>query len=200
MGDCRGPVPATVGGRFKLVGRAAFLAFWYSPQALQMVSPCGDLRHRGVRVVPQLLRFVRNKRWHEHGKIRLTCKPGPCSLARSRLVFCPDSKGFPPCIAWGLEARVKQRRRALMSARARRRIRFVLDPRGGRVGAPKAVSVRPRPSSPSASMAARSAEEQGHFPRERAVPGAGKTRTRPFFFSFSGATLDGLASSEIHKR
>jgi hypothetical protein len=38
-----------------LVGREAFLAFKYNPQALQMVSPCGDLRQRGVRVVPQLL-------------------------------------------------------------------------------------------------------------------------------------------------
>lgn len=28
-----------VGGRFKLVGRAAFLAFEYSPQALQTVAP-----------------------------------------------------------------------------------------------------------------------------------------------------------------
>ena len=37
------------------MGRAAFLAFRYNPQALQMVAPCGDLRHRGVRVVPQLL-------------------------------------------------------------------------------------------------------------------------------------------------
>lgn len=44
-----------VGGLFKLVGRAAFLAFRYRPQALQMVAPCGDLRQRGVRLVPQLL-------------------------------------------------------------------------------------------------------------------------------------------------
>lgn len=28
-----------VGGRFRFVGRAAFLAFRYSPQALQMVAP-----------------------------------------------------------------------------------------------------------------------------------------------------------------
>ncbi len=54
-GDCRTPLAATVGGRLRLVGREAFLAFKYSPQALQMVSPCGDLRQSGVRVVPQLL-------------------------------------------------------------------------------------------------------------------------------------------------
>lgn len=48
-------VGTVVGGRFKLVGRAAFLAFRYRPQALQMVAPCGDLRQRGVRLVPQLL-------------------------------------------------------------------------------------------------------------------------------------------------
>lgn len=45
-----------VGGRFRFVGRAAFLAFRYRPQALQMVAPCGDLRQRGVRLVPQLLK------------------------------------------------------------------------------------------------------------------------------------------------
>lgn len=44
-----------VGGRFRLVGRAAFLAFRYRPQALHMVAPCGDLRQSGVRLVPQLL-------------------------------------------------------------------------------------------------------------------------------------------------
>lgn len=44
-----------VGGRFRFVGRAAFLAFKYSPQALQIVAPSGDLRQRGVRLVLQLL-------------------------------------------------------------------------------------------------------------------------------------------------
>lgn len=38
-----------------LVGRGAFRAFRYSPQALQMVEPVGDRRHSGVWVVPQLL-------------------------------------------------------------------------------------------------------------------------------------------------
>lgn len=60
-GGCRGPFPVTVGGRFRFIGRWAFLAFRYSPQALQIVSPCGDLRQRGVRVVPQLLCFVRKR-------------------------------------------------------------------------------------------------------------------------------------------
>jgi hypothetical protein len=56
--DCRTPLVVTLGGRFKLIGRAAFLAFKYSPQALQMVSPWGDLRQSGVWVVPQLLGLV----------------------------------------------------------------------------------------------------------------------------------------------
>lgn len=41
--------------RLRLVGRDWFLAFWYNPHALQMVSPAGDRRHSGVFVVPQLL-------------------------------------------------------------------------------------------------------------------------------------------------
>lgn len=45
----------TLGGRFKLVGRAEFLAFRYKPHALQIVDPCGDLLQSGVLVVPQLL-------------------------------------------------------------------------------------------------------------------------------------------------
>ena len=49
-------LPASAfGGRFKVVGRDVFLAFWYRPQALQMVAPCGDLLHSGVLVVWQLL-------------------------------------------------------------------------------------------------------------------------------------------------
>jgi hypothetical protein len=60
-GDCRAPFPATVGGRLRFIGRWAFLAFKYNPQALQIVSPCGDRRQRGVRVVPQLLCFVRKR-------------------------------------------------------------------------------------------------------------------------------------------
>ena len=43
------------GGRLRLVGREVFRAFKYNPQALQIVEPTGDRRHRGVRVVPQLL-------------------------------------------------------------------------------------------------------------------------------------------------
>jgi hypothetical protein len=35
-----------------------FLAFKYNPQALQMVSPLGALRQRGVVVVPQLEQTV----------------------------------------------------------------------------------------------------------------------------------------------
>lgn len=51
------PVLGTrLGGFFRLVGLAAFRAFKYKPQALQMVAPWGDLLQRGVRVVPQLLR------------------------------------------------------------------------------------------------------------------------------------------------
>ena len=42
-------------GLFKLIGRAVFLALRYNPQALQIVDPVGDLRHRGVFEVPQLL-------------------------------------------------------------------------------------------------------------------------------------------------
>ena len=37
------------------MGREVFLALKYSPQALQIVAPCGDLLQRGVLVVPQLL-------------------------------------------------------------------------------------------------------------------------------------------------
>lgn len=44
--------------RFKFVGRDWFLAFQYNPHALQIVSPAGERRHNGVRVVPQLLQFV----------------------------------------------------------------------------------------------------------------------------------------------
>lgn len=32
-----------------------FLALRYNPHALQMVDPAGDLRHKGVLEVPQLL-------------------------------------------------------------------------------------------------------------------------------------------------
>lgn len=46
----------TEGGRFKLVGLEAFRAFKYRPQALQIVAPCGDRLHKGVLLVPQLLR------------------------------------------------------------------------------------------------------------------------------------------------
>ena len=46
----------TLGGFFRPMGREVFLALKYKPQALQIVAPCGDLLHRGVRVVPQLLR------------------------------------------------------------------------------------------------------------------------------------------------
>lgn len=54
-GVCRGLPATTLGGRLRFVGRAAFLAFKYNPHALQIVAPWGDLRQRGVRVVPQLL-------------------------------------------------------------------------------------------------------------------------------------------------
>lgn len=37
------------------MGRAVFLALRYNPHALQMVDPVGDLRHKGVLEVPQLL-------------------------------------------------------------------------------------------------------------------------------------------------
>jgi hypothetical protein len=40
---------------FSVVGRAVFLAFKYSPQALQMMDPVGLLLHKGVLDVPQLL-------------------------------------------------------------------------------------------------------------------------------------------------
>lgn len=48
-------VATTFGGRFRLVGRAVFLALRYNPQALQMINPWGDLLQRGVLVVLQLL-------------------------------------------------------------------------------------------------------------------------------------------------
>lgn len=41
-----------------LVGLEAFLALRYKPQALHIVAPCGDLRHNGVLLVPQLLQPV----------------------------------------------------------------------------------------------------------------------------------------------
>lgn len=46
------------GGRLKLVGRGAFRVLKYNPQALQIVLPSGDLLHRGVLVVPQLLKTI----------------------------------------------------------------------------------------------------------------------------------------------
>jgi hypothetical protein len=49
------PAGTTLGGFFSVVGRDAFLAFRYKPQALQIVAPAGDLLHNGVLVVPQLL-------------------------------------------------------------------------------------------------------------------------------------------------
>lgn len=42
--------------RVRFVGRSAFLAFKYNPQALQIVEPEGDLRHNGVIFVPQFLK------------------------------------------------------------------------------------------------------------------------------------------------
>ena len=33
------PLASAFGGRFRVVGREVFLAFWYRPQALQMVAP-----------------------------------------------------------------------------------------------------------------------------------------------------------------
>jgi len=48
--------------RFRFVGLDWFLAFQYNPQALQMVSPAGERRQSGVRVVPQLLVFVSKSR------------------------------------------------------------------------------------------------------------------------------------------
>jgi hypothetical protein len=56
--DCLFPEIAALGGRLRLVGREEFLALKYRPQALQMISPCVDRRHNGVRVVPQLLRTI----------------------------------------------------------------------------------------------------------------------------------------------
>lgn len=44
-------------GRMRLIGRGAFLDFWYKPQALQMVAPAGDLLQSGVSLVPQFLRI-----------------------------------------------------------------------------------------------------------------------------------------------
>ena len=41
--------------RFMFAGREILRAFKYSPQALQMVEPVGERRHKGVCVVPQLL-------------------------------------------------------------------------------------------------------------------------------------------------
>ena len=53
---CRGLSDGAFEGvRLKLDGRGVFLVFRYSPQALQIVVPVGDLRHKGVLVVPQLL-------------------------------------------------------------------------------------------------------------------------------------------------
>jgi hypothetical protein len=75
--------------RLRLVGRDWFLAFWYNPQALQIVSPAGDRRHKGVLVVPQLL-------WRWSAKIRKVPVQGlhgsekgrdvPADLARNKRV------------------------------------------------------------------------------------------------------------------
>lgn len=64
---CRTWLGTTLGGRFRLIGRSAFLAFRYRPHALQIVAPWGDLLQRGVRVVLQLLWKVRKARVHKHG-------------------------------------------------------------------------------------------------------------------------------------
>ena len=40
---------------FIVVGLDALRAFWYRPHALHIVAPWGDLLHKGVLVVPQLL-------------------------------------------------------------------------------------------------------------------------------------------------
>ena len=44
-----------MGARLRFIGRAVFLALKYRPQALHMIEPVGDLRHKGVLEVPQLL-------------------------------------------------------------------------------------------------------------------------------------------------
>lgn len=58
---------AVNGVRLRLMGRAVFLALRYNPHALQIVDPVGDLRHRGVLEVPQLLMikfsFVSTANW-----------------------------------------------------------------------------------------------------------------------------------------
>lgn len=60
-GAARELVATSWGGFFfRLAGREVFLAFWYRPQALQMVEPCGDLLQRGVCVVPQLLDTIQH--------------------------------------------------------------------------------------------------------------------------------------------
>lgn len=74
-----GPVETTFGGFFRLVGRDVFLAFRYSPQALHIVAPWGDLLHKGVRVVPQLL----------HRNQSVTLGPGEAGLATTDLQTCP---------------------------------------------------------------------------------------------------------------
>jgi hypothetical protein len=73
-GDVEGSVAGTISGlttaaslgvedgadevrRFIPGGRGACLAFSYNPQALQMILPLMSRRHKGVEVVPQLLKI-----------------------------------------------------------------------------------------------------------------------------------------------
>lgn len=55
---CRRPSSGAPGlARLKFEGRGAFLVLRYKPQALHIVLPAGDRRHRGVLFVPQLLQI-----------------------------------------------------------------------------------------------------------------------------------------------
>lgn len=82
-----------LGGFFRLVGRAAFRAFKYKPQALQIVAPWGLLLQRGVRVVPQLLQRVLAMKFTtwQHciattEAYLQTCPPCSCAFAANSLL------------------------------------------------------------------------------------------------------------------
>ena len=75
-----------IGIRLRLMGREAFLALRYNPQALHIVDPVGDLRHKGVLDVPQLLislfSFCRIDMFSNSKLCRalLTCIPDPTQV------------------------------------------------------------------------------------------------------------------------
>lgn len=78
----------------RLTGRDVFRAFKYSPQALHMVDPVGDLRHKGVVDVAQLLSvhlaFLIMSDRQNHRKDMLTYTPGQRPLNWPGGIVCLD--------------------------------------------------------------------------------------------------------------